>query len=674
MQRSNNQQIQHSGVPLASQHGQQETPERLQFLANILQNVRDSIVVTDLAGKIIYWNEGAREVFGYTAEEMLGQTPAVLYPDVDMAQFAQDLATIAEGTDFIGEWRGQRKDGSRVWVDIKTTPLHDTAGAAIGFMGLAKDIGERKHAEEERHQLWLREQAALKEAEQAHKEAEAERQRLQQLLMQAPAGIAILRGPTHIYEMTNALYQQIVGRPASELIGKPGRTAVPELVSQGIWDIFDRIYATGEPFIGNEFPAALDTNGDERLEQKYFNFVGQPIHDVQGRREGILIHAVDVSGQVEARRDAEELARQLGSERELLALAQEAGRIGTFEWNIQTGNISWTQELEALYGLPPGGFEGRLEDWLQLLHPEDREQSVLKTQQATTVSGEVNTEFRIIWPDHSSRWIAARARVFRDEQGQPLRMVGINMDISEHKALEQRKDEFISMASHELKTPVTSIKGFTQVLQRRLNERNDEQVRRFLARMDKQLNKLTQLINDLLDISRMETGKLFFREEPFELDEVLHEVLESLQEIAQDHQLSLEGNTQAQVFGDKDRIEQVLINLLTNAIKYSPQANKVVIRTSIADGRVVVSIQDFGIGIAEVHQQHIFERFYQVSDPMEKTFPGLGIGLYISNEIIRRHHGKIWVESHKGEGATFSFSLPLSRQQGATGSPDAANI
>lgn len=183
MQRSNNQQIQHSGVPLASQHGQQETPERLQFLANILQNVRDSIVVTDLAGKIIYWNEGAREVFGYTAEEMLGQTPAVLYPDVDMAQFAQDLATIAEGTDFIGEWRGRRKDGSRVWVDIKTTPLRDTAGAAIGFMGRAKDIGERKHAEEERHQLWLREQAALKEAEQAHKEAEAERQRLQQLLM-----------------------------------------------------------------------------------------------------------------------------------------------------------------------------------------------------------------------------------------------------------------------------------------------------------------------------------------------------------------------------------------------------------------------------------------------------------------------------------------------------------
>ncbi|MBA2284725.1 MAG: PAS domain-containing protein, partial [Ktedonobacteraceae bacterium] len=529
-------------------------------------------------------------------------------------------------------------------------------------------------AEEERHQLWLREQAALQEAEQAHKEAEAEHQRLHQLLMQAPAGIAILRGPTHIYEMTNALYQQIVGRPASELIGKPGRTALPEIISQGIWDIFDRIYATGEPFIGSEFPAALDTNGDGGLEQKYFNFVGQPIHDAQGRREGILIHAVDVTGQVEARREVEELARQLGSERELLALAQEAGRIGTFEWNIQTGSISWTQELEALYGLPPGSFEGRLENWLQRLHPEDREQSVLKTQQATTVSGEVNTEFRILWPDQSSRWIAARARVFRDEQGQPLRMVGINMDISEHKALEQRKDEFISMASHELKTPVTSIKGFTQVLQRRLNERNDEQVRRFLARMDKQLNKLTQLINDLLDISRMETGKLFFHVEPFDLDEVLHEVLESLQEIAQDHLLCLEGNTKAQVVGDKDRIEQVLINLLTNAIKYSPQANKVFVRMSIHDGNVVVSIQDFGIGIAEAHQQHIFERFYQVSEPMEKTFPGLGIGLYISNEIIKRHHGTIWVESRKGEGATFSFSLPLSRQQGAIESPGGANI
>src|SRR5947209_12085151 len=226
---------------------------------------------------------------------------------------------------------------------------------------------------------------------------------------------------------------------------------------------------------------------------------------------------------------------------------------------------------------------------------------------------------------------------------------------------EARKDEFISMASHELKTPLTSLKGFTNLLQRRLTKQGDKQALHFLARMEEQLDKLTKLVSDLLDVTKMQTGKLEFREERFFLNELVRETLENLQGTTETHHLQLEEVTDVQVSGDKDRLGQVLINLLTNAIKYSPEADTVIVRVSAYEQTGIVSVQDFGIGIAETHQEKIFERFYQVNDDTEKTFPGLGIGLYISSQIVRGHHGRLWVESVKGAGATFYVSLPLTR-------------
>ena len=227
---------------------------------------------------------------------------------------------------------------------------------------------------------------------------------------------------------------------------------------------------------------------------------------------------------------------------------------------------------------------------------------------------------------------------------------------------EARKDEFISMASHELKTPLTSLKGFTNLLQRRLTKQGDKQALHFLARMEEQLDKLSKLVSDLLDVTKMQTGKLEFREERFFLNELVRETLENLQGTTETHHLQLEEVTDVQVPGDKDRLGQVLINLLTNAIKYSPEADMVIVRVSADEHNAIVSVQDFGIGIAETHQEKIFERFYQVNDGTEKTFPGLGIGLYISSQIVRGHHGRLWVESAKGAGTTFYVSLPLARE------------
>ncbi len=358
---------------------EQHINDQLLFQANILQNVRDCIIVTDLQGNITYWNTGATQIFGYLSEEMLGKTPALLYPDMNQQQLASDLQHILAGNDYVNIWKGRTKDGRAVWIDIKTTPLYNQQGVAIGLIGVSRDVTQNKLAEEQ-----------LKE-------------------------------------------------------------------------------------------------------------------------------------------------------------------------------------------------------------------------------------------------------------------------------FESRKDEFVALLSHELKTPITSLKGFTQILQRRFKEINDEQASRFLTRMDKQLGKLSILINDLLEISKMQSEILPFHLEDFDLNAVIQETVENLQGTTLTHRILVESTIAVPVHADKDRVGQVLTNLLNNAIKYSPYANKVLLRVTSDQDFVIVSVQDFGIGIAEVYQQNIFERFYHVPEPVEKTFPGLGIGLYISHEIIHRLHGHIWVESKKGEGSTFSFTLPIGK-------------
>ncbi len=301
--------------------------------------------------------------------------------------------------------------------------------------------------------------------------------------------------------------------------------------------------------------------------------------------------------------------------------------------------------------------------WTRFIHPDDVEKNARRWQQSIETGEPFYFEHRFRAANGVYRWHVSRAIPMRDAQGNITMWIGSNTDIDEQKCQEERKDEFISMASHELNTPVTSLKGFAHILQNRLKKRDDEESLRFLASIHKQLNRLTKLINDLLDITRVQQGNLHYEEELFDLDALVQETVENLQAGTSTHQLLFEGGTAARVYGDTDRIGQVLTNLITNAIKYSLAADRVIIRLSKDADNVMVSVQDFGIGIDGAYQKRIFERFYQVPDAVEKTYPGLGIGLYISSEIIKHHHGRIWVESQKGAGSTFSFSLPFSPEK-----------
>jgi two-component system, OmpR family, phosphate regulon sensor histidine kinase PhoR len=223
---------------------------------------------------------------------------------------------------------------------------------------------------------------------------------------------------------------------------------------------------------------------------------------------------------------------------------------------------------------------------------------------------------------------------------------------------EKRKDEFIALASHELKTPVTSVKMFAQIMLKRFEKEKDEQSKLLLQKMNSQLDKLNKLIKDLLDVSKVRAGKLEYDMSSFEIGEVIKETVEELNGQSDEHSIILDEDTNEFVWGDSDRIKQVLNNLLSNAIKYSPGADRIEVGVSTYREKVIVSVHDFGIGIPWTDRERIFDRFFQAKDAKSHTYPGLGLGLYISREIVKRHGGEIWVESAPDKGSTFYFTLP----------------
>lgn len=229
------------------------------------------------------------------------------------------------------------------------------------------------------------------------------------------------------------------------------------------------------------------------------------------------------------------------------------------------------------------------------------------------------------------------------------------------KTLDKQKDAFLGMASHELKTPITSIKAFTQVLLKRAEKENLTKYAYILKNVNTQTDRITQLINDLLNVSHIESGKLVLKKTTFDLDNLVTKMIADIQVTTDTHEIIKKNNIPIPIYGDANRIEQVIANLLTNAIKYSHSANKIIVSIEKNAKEVTVHVQDFGQGIPVADQKKIFERFYRTREHEEKNISGFGLGLFISSEIIRRHKGKIWVTSTKGKGSIFSFTLPISK-------------
>jgi PAS domain S-box-containing protein len=247
----------------------------------------------------------------------------------------------------------------------------------------------------------------------------------------------------------------------------------------------------------------------------------------------------------------------------------------------------------------------------------------------------------------------------RNKAGDIIGVSKIARDITEQKRDEQRKNDFIGMASHELKTPLTSLTALIQVLQQKGKENGDHFMMSVLTRANSQTKKMAALINGFLNVSRLESGKLLIEQRPFDLNALIREITDEMHLSISTHAFVFEPDGELHVDADREKIGSVLSNLLSNAVKYSPKGKIVTIQCASGPELATISVQDEGIGINQHDLERLFDRYYRVQNSDTRHISGFGVGLYLSAEIVKRHGGHIWAESKKDKGSTFYFTLPL---------------
>ena len=274
--------------------------------------------------------------------------------------------------------------------------------------------------------------------------------------------------------------------------------------------------------------------------------------------------------------------------------------------------------------------------------------------------GKTITNFEVTFIKNSRKRVVLfiNAAPITNKRGKILTAVSTVYDITKQKELEQQKDDFIAMASHELRTPLTSAKLYSQILLEEFS--NSPKALQFVEKMKDQVTKLTNIVETMLETTQVEKGKMALEEKPFILKNFAMETISDLQSTSDRHMV-IDWQTNEYILGNREKIRQVFTNLITNAMKYSPSNSDIRIQSRKKNGLLIVSVQDFGTGITKEEQKLVFDRFYQARH--HKTYAGLGLGLYISSEIIKQHGGKMWVESEKGKGSTFYFSLPIYKKK-----------
>jgi two-component system, chemotaxis family, CheB/CheR fusion protein len=305
------------------------------------------------------------------------------------------------------------------------------------------------------------------------------------------------------------------------------------------------------------------------------------------------------------------------------------------------------------------------EGWQKIIHPDELEPVSKQWMECVATGNSIELSLRMQNKEGEYKWHLARAVAIKNDVGEVLKWISTMTEIQSLKEEEERKEDFLKMVSHELKTPVTSIKGYVQLLLSMMKENEQISItplKTSLERIDSQVLRLSRLITEMLDLSKIELAKLTLQKKVLNLNLLVAETIQDINYTNNTHTILLTEETNVNIFADKDRIGQVIINFITNAIKYSPKQTTIEVKIYAAENNAVaVSVKDEGIGIEKNDQHKIFERFYRAGGEMEKTYGGFGIGLFIASEIIQRHKGSIAVESEKGKGSTFIFMLPVSK-------------
>ncbi|HSX40152.1 MAG TPA: PAS domain-containing sensor histidine kinase [Candidatus Saccharimonadales bacterium] len=296
-----------------------------------------------------------------------------------------------------------------------------------------------------------------------------------------------------------------------------------------------------------------------------------------------------------------------------------------------------------------GGGELNIPKFRKLLH-----------RVLTTGKSFENFEIEYHVPKLGKRVLLLNARKFYRQINATQTILLAIEDVTKVRAYEKHKDEFAAVIMHELKGPVSTISGYLQLIQAHLSKRDDKKLLKYADHMEDQVQRLTSLINGLLNSSKIRAvGFEYSDEKIFDMNELITQIIQDTQKLSKTHRIFQEGKVIRYVKGDPERIGQVLINLLINAIRYSPNATKVVVKSSLKDGKVIITVEDFGVGISKVNQKKVFERFFRLNDSNKETYYGVGLGLDISSQIIHHYKGKIWIEGKESKGTMFHFSLPV---------------
>ena len=627
---------------------------------------------------IIYANPAFYQSSGRRAEEVIGMGVLEAFPenpqdketgnvDAFRTSLAECVRTKKEnhlpGQKYDIPIPGTNEFETRYWQASNNPVLHATTGEVTYIIHVSIDItGAFELAEQERIAFEL---------------ADTQRRELHAVLMEAPAGIVMYDGPEFIFELINPVYQSFF--PGRELLGKPILEALPELEGHSVMENFKNTYRTGETYYGKEDKTQLTREVNGPLVDSYWNFIIQARYNENREIDGIVMFGFEVTEQVETRLATQELNEELlsineelaASNEELLSarqkieqaesqlrLAIEGANLGSWYIDPETKAVETSSKLTEIYGWDKE-LPMTLEDAIGQIVGADRERVAKEIEAAVSTGGAYDVSFSMNrFNDGDLIWIRALGKISRMGRERSSVFAGIVMDITEQKRDEQRKNDFIGMVSHELKTPLTSMQAYVQMLLSKAKKADDAFTTNALEQANKQVRKMTTMVNGFLNVSRLEAGKIHIDKRRFDMANLVKEVQEEVILANSSHKFIFNPVLPTIVKADWDKIGHVIHNFISNAVKYAPAQSTIQIACITVGNMVQVSVKDEGKGIHPDDQERLFDRYYRVADTSSQI-SGFGIGLYLSAEIIHRHDGKIWVESSLDEGSTFYFSLPL---------------